>query len=61
MEDLRLIKCTPCEEVFPVLILRRYISIQKVDGWDVKSDDQKIYYLIKEFKFDDFLKHSIYK
>ena len=30
--------------------------LKKVDGWEVKSDDQKTYYLIKEFKFDNFLK-----
>ena len=26
-----------------------------VDGWEVKADDSKIYYLIKEFKFENFL------
>ena len=25
-----------------------------VDGWEVKSNDDKIYYLIKEFKFKNF-------
>ena len=26
-----------------------------VDGWEVKADESKIYYLIKEFKFKNFL------
>ena len=26
-----------------------------VDGWEVKADENKIYYLIKEFKFKNFL------
>ena len=26
-----------------------------MDGWDVKSNDDKSFYLIKNFKFDNFL------
>jgi|TARA_B100002003_G_scaffold139656_1_gene129205 4a-hydroxytetrahydrobiopterin dehydratase len=26
-----------------------------VDGWEVKPDESEIYYLIKEFKFKNFL------
>ena len=26
-----------------------------VDGWQVKSDDNEVYYLIKDFKFKNFL------
>ena len=26
-----------------------------VDGWEVKADEDKIYYLIKEFKFKNFI------
>ena len=26
-----------------------------VDGWEVKADDDKIYFLIKEFKFKNFV------
>ena len=26
-----------------------------VDGWEVKADEDKIYYLIKNFKFKNFL------
>ena len=28
--------------------------LKKVDGWDVKSNDDKSYYLIKNFKFKNF-------
>ena len=29
--------------------------LKKVDGWDVKSDDDKSFYLIKGFKFKNFV------
>ena len=28
--------------------------LKKVDGWDVKSNDDKSFYLIKNFKFENF-------
>ena len=28
--------------------------LKKVDGWDVKSNDDKSFYLIKDFKFNNF-------
>jgi 4a-hydroxytetrahydrobiopterin dehydratase len=28
--------------------------LKKVDGWDVKSDDDKSFYLLKDFKFKNF-------
>ena len=37
---------------FDLTEIHKYL---KVDGWDVKSDDNKTYYLIKEFKFENFL------
>ena len=29
--------------------------MKKVDGWDVKNNDDKSYFLVKEFKFQNFL------
>ena len=37
----------------PAFDIVKFINIKKVDGWDVKEDDQKKYYLIK-FKFENF-------
>tara|TARA_Y100000741_G_scaffold201321_1_gene153079 strand:- start:210 stop:548 length:339 start_codon:yes stop_codon:yes gene_type:complete len=57
MEDLANKKCIPCEGGIPSFNIEEiHKYLKKVDGWDVKSDDQKTYYLIKEFKFGDFLK-----
>ena len=28
--------------------------LKKVDGWEVKNNDEKNFYLIKKFKFKDF-------
>ena len=54
-EDLSKKKCIPCEGNIPAneySEIHKYLK--KVDGWDVKEDDQKNYYLIKEFKFENF-------
>ena len=57
MEDLANKKCIPCEGSIPSFNIEEiHKYLKKVDGWEVKSDDQKTYYLIKEFKFDNFLK-----
>ena len=56
MSDLANKKCVPCEGNIPPFNpeeIHKYLK--KVDGWDVKSDDQKTYYLLKEFKFKNFL------
>ena len=43
-------KCIPCEGGIPSFSLDEiHKYLKKVDGWDVKSDDNKTYYLIKEF------------
>ena len=56
MEDLANKKCIPCEGGIPSFNIEEiHKYLKKVDGWDVKSDDDKIYYLIKEFKFNNFL------
>ena len=56
MSDLADKKCIPCEGGIPSFDkseIHKYLK--KVDGWDVKSDEDKIYYLIKKFKFKNFL------
>ena len=56
MEDLANKKCVPCEGGIPAFDIKEiHKYLKKVDGWDVKSDESQIYYLIKEFKFKNFL------
>ena len=56
MTDLADKKCIPCEGGIPSFDTNEiHKYLKKVDGWDVKADDDKIYYLIKEFKFKNFL------
>ena len=56
MTDLADKKCVPCEGGIPSFDLKEiHKYLKKVDGWDVKSDDNKTYYLLKEFKFNNFL------
>jgi len=56
MNDLADKKCIPCEGGIPSFDLKEiHKYLKKVDGWDVKSDDNKTYYLLKEFKFKNFL------
>ena len=56
MSDLADKKCIPCEGGIPNFDLTEiHKYLKKVDDWDVKSDDKKTYYLIKEFKFKNFL------
>ena len=56
MSDLVNKKCIPCEGGIPAFDkteIHKYLK--KVDGWDVKPDESKNFYLIKEFKFSNFL------
>jgi 4a-hydroxytetrahydrobiopterin dehydratase len=56
MSDLADKKCIPCEGgVSPFDINEIHKYLKKVDGWDVKSDAEKSYYLTKEFKFKNFI------
>ena len=55
MSDLANKKCIPCEGGIPnfdISEIHKYLK--KVDGWDVKSNDDKSFYLIKDFKFKNF-------
>ena len=56
MSDLADKKCIPCEGGIPgfnIGEIHKYLKM--VDGWEVKADESNIYYLIKEFKFKNFL------
>ena len=56
MTDLFKKKCIPCEGNIPrfdITEIHKYLKM--IDGWEVKSEDSKMYYLIKEFKFKNFL------
>ena len=55
MDDLSKKKCVACDGKIPPFDtseIHKYLK--KVDGWDVKSNDDKSFYLIKDFKFKDF-------
>ena len=55
MSDLSKKKCVPCNGEIPGFNIKEiHKYLKKVDGWEVKADDDKIYFLIKEFKFKNF-------
>ena len=61
MSDLAEKKCIPCEGGIPSFKIDEiHKYLKKVDGWDVKSDDNKTYYLIKDFKFKNFLESQLF-
>jgi len=56
MTELYNKKCITCEGGIPgfdITEIHKYLKM--VDGWEVKPDESEIYYLIKEFKFKNFL------
>ena len=56
MSDLKKKKCLPCEGGVPKLDLSEIHKYQKkVDGWDIKLNEKKIYCLEKKYKFKNFL------
>ena len=55
MTDLFKKKCVPCEgKTVPFDISEIHKYQKKVDGWSLKKNNQNIYYLEKNFKFEDF-------
>jgi len=59
MSDLTSKKCVPCEGGVSSLDLSEIHKYQKkVDGWDVKSNEKKIYFLEKNFKFKNFIESN---
>ena len=56
MNELADKKCVPCEGGIPSFDLKEiHKYLKKVDGWDVKSNQDKSFYLIKDFKFKNFI------
>jgi len=56
MSDLISKKCVPCEGgALPLDLSEIHKYQKKVDGWNVKPNEKKIYYLEKNFKFKNFL------
>ena len=56
MNDLLNKKCVPCEGgVLPFDISQIHKYQKKVDGWNILTDDKKIFFLNKKFQFKNFL------
>ena len=56
MSDLLQKKCVPCEGGVSTLDLKEIHKYQKkVDGWDIKKNKNKIYFLEKNYKFKNFI------
>ena len=56
MDELYKKKCVACDgKIPPFNIDEIHKYLKKVDGWDVKNDDKKNYFLEKHFKFKNFL------
>jgi 4a-hydroxytetrahydrobiopterin dehydratase len=55
MSDLSKKKCVDCDGDIPPFDtgeIHKYLK--KIDGWDVKNNDERNFYLIKSFKFENF-------
>ena len=56
MKNLHEKNCIPCRGgVPPFDISEIHKYLKKVDGWDVKKNEQEAYFLEKDFKFKNFL------
>ena len=56
MTDFLQKKCKPCEGGISALDISEIHKYQKkIDGWKVKPNEKKIYFLEKKFKFKNFL------
>ena len=55
MSDLLNKKCVPCEGGVVHLTYQKFINKKKIDGWEVKNNEEKIYFLEKKFTFKNFL------
>ena len=55
MNELKDKKCVACHGDIPPFDTQEiHKYLKKVDDWDVKNNDDKSFYLIKEFKFKNF-------
>ena len=56
MSDLLSKKCVPCEGgILPFDISEIHKYQKKVDGWEVRGNEKKIYFLKKKFTFKNFI------
>ena len=56
MSDLLNKKCAPCEGgILPFDISEIHKYQKKVDGWDLRKNEKKIYFLEKKFTFKNFI------
>ena len=56
MSDLANKKCIPCEGGIPAFDIQEiHKYLKKVDGWDVLQNNEKNFFIEKEFKFKNFL------
>ncbi len=61
MNDLKNKKCTPCEgKTIPFDISQIHKYQKKVDGWNIIKNNKDIYFLEKNFDFNDFKKSQIF-
>ena len=57
MKDLLNKKCTPCEgKSIPFDISEIHKYQKKVDDWNITKNSKDVFFLEKNFKFDDFKK-----
>ena len=55
MDELYKKQCVACDGSIPAFDINEiHKYLKKVDGWDVKSTEDKNFYLIKQFKFKNF-------
>ena len=55
------LKCKDCDtsvKSFDISQIHKYLK--KIDGWEVKNNDEENYYLVKEFKFKNFKESQIF-
>ena len=56
MSDLAEKKCVPCEGGLPPLDYKEiHKYLKKVNGWNVKTNEKKNYFIEKEFIFKNFI------
>lgn len=56
MDELYKKKCVECDGSIPAFDLSEiHKYLKKIDGWNVQNNEKKSYYLIKEFKFKNFI------
>ncbi len=61
MNELYKKKCVACDGSTPPFEIEEiHKYLKKIDGWLVESDEMKSYFLIKDFKFKDFIQSQTF-